>query len=66
MTSFVDYLVDTQVRGLVCDEASGAAAEANARGERRTVPVETIAAVGDDHAGWLAAARAAIARLLAR
>jgi len=66
-------LVDTTVRGVVCETAGAAGSERLERGRgiaekaRDTweIPLAFVDAEPTDHAAWLASARAAVERLLA-
>jgi hypothetical protein len=65
-------LVDTPVRGIVYEAAGtvdasllgGGAAAVRAAAERSRMPAEVVDADPADHQAWLAAMRAAVARLL--
>jgi hypothetical protein len=63
LEALLERLVDTPVRGFVCD--GRAAAPARAASERWQIPVEIVEETSGDHAAWLAAATQAVARLLA-
>jgi hypothetical protein len=67
-----EKLVDTPVRGLVYEAAGSVGEAALERGlevardahERWMIPLEELTAPPDDREAWLAAARAAVTRLL--
>jgi hypothetical protein len=72
LETLLERLVDTPVRGIVYEAAgtteasllSGGAAAVKAAAERWRMPAEVVNADPADHAGWLAAMRAAVGRLL--
>jgi nucleoside-diphosphate-sugar epimerase len=72
LETLLERLVDTPVRGFVYEAAgsvdpallAGGAAAARAAAERWRMPVEVVDADPSDHAAWLAAAQAAVGRLL--
>ncbi len=71
--SLLEHLVDTPVRGLVCEVAGSAGPQQLGRSERLareattiwTIPTELVDIEPSDHERWLAQARAAVGRLLA-
>ncbi len=63
LASLLEKLVDTPVRGFVY-ETTGTVPEAVRAAERRRIPVELLEHDPADHDGWLAAALAAVRRLL--
>jgi nucleoside-diphosphate-sugar epimerase len=73
LESLLEKLVDTPVRGLVYEAGGTVTAELLARGEaavraagaRWRIPVEIVEQDPADHQAWLAAAMAAVGRLLA-
>jgi hypothetical protein len=72
LETLLERLVDTPVRGIVYEAAgtveasllSGGAAAVKAAAERWRMPAEVVNADPADHAGWVAAMRAAVGRLL--
>jgi hypothetical protein len=72
LETLLERLVDTPVRGFVYEAAGSvdpavlAAGAAAVRGAAATwrIPVETVEADPGEHAAWLAAMTAAVARLL--
>jgi hypothetical protein len=72
LETLLERLVDTPVRGIVYEAAgtvaasllSGGAAAVEAAAERWRMPAEVVNADPADHAGWVAAMRAAVERLL--
>jgi NAD(P)-dependent dehydrogenase (short-subunit alcohol dehydrogenase family) len=64
LEALLERLVDTPVRGFLCDggEADSVVRSAS---ERWRIPVEIVEHYPGDHAEWLAAATRAMARLLA-
>ena len=74
LETLLERLVDTPVRGIVYEAAgtveasllSGGAAAVNAAAERWRIPAEVVNADPADHAGWVAAMREAVGRLLWR
>jgi hypothetical protein len=63
LRSLLERLVDTPVRGFVC-ETGGGDAIVREVGQTYRMPVELLEADPGDHAGWLSAATAAVQRLL--
>ena len=72
LETLLERLVDTPVRGIAYEAAgsvdpgllAAGAAAVRAAGERWRMPIEVVKADPDEHAGWLAAMRAAVGRLL--
>jgi uncharacterized protein YbjT (DUF2867 family) len=60
--ALLERLVDSPVRGFMCD--ADAAAPARAASERWRIPVEIVQEDPSDHAAWLAAAKRAVGRVL--
>jgi uncharacterized protein YbjT (DUF2867 family) len=63
LATFLERLVDTPVRGFVYEDGGGAAA-VRAAAERWRIPAEVVEWDPAEHAGWLAAMREAVGRLL--
>jgi hypothetical protein len=64
LETLLERLVDTPIRGLVYDGAEGAPL-VRAASARWHIPVEVVEEDPSVHAAWLAAARAAVAAVLA-